>query len=68
MRLNFDRAVFFIDTYQSIVLIAFRLAEIGNFCMYKLGSNPNDTIIAYKSNSSILFLGHILKRRKWSKG
>ena len=64
MRLNFDRAVFFIDTYQSIVLIAFQLAEIGNFYMYKLGSNPNDTIIAYKSNSSILFLGHILKRRK----
>ena len=31
MRLNFDRAVFFRDTYQSIVLIAFGLGEIGNF-------------------------------------
>ena len=31
MRLNFDRAVFFRDTYQSIVLIAFGLREIGNF-------------------------------------
>ena len=38
MRLNFDRAVFFRDTYQSIVLIAFGLGEIGNFypSQYKL--------------------------------
>ena len=52
MRLNFDRAVFFRDTYQSIVLIAFGLAEIGNFypSQYKLDSYLKGTLIVYRKN------------------
>ena len=66
MRLNFDKAVFFRDTYQSIVLITFGLGEIGNFypSQYKLDSYFKSTLIVYRNKNSIVFLWHTFDKIK----
>ena len=59
MRLNFDRAVFFRDTYQSIVLIAFRLGKIGNFypSYNKLDFYLKGTLIVYRNKIHLSSFG-----------
>ena len=67
MRLNFDRAVFFRDTYQSIVLIAFGLAEIGNFypSQYKLDSYFKGTLIVQRKKIQLFsFDIHSIKQEE----